>query len=86
MENNCRKYSIFRDLFFGSDTPLEAKPIKNEEYLKAWREIENIQNNLEKEHNSEVVKLLYHFGTVEDERAFSSFLQGIEVGKALYSK
>jgi len=84
MKDNYSKYAFLRDLFFGADTPLEARPIENQDYKKAWREIENIQNNLEKDHNSEVVKLLYHFGTIEDKRAFSSFVQGFEIGKMLY--
>ena len=84
MENNYGKYNIFRNLFFGNDTPLEANPIENEEYKKAWREIENIQ---ESQGNNELLqKLIDNFYIADDERAFSSFLQGVELGRVLYSK
>lgn len=80
------KIKIFRNMFFGSNTPLEAKPIETDAYKNAWRDIEEIQNKLEEENNKYIDKLLSCFGIADDERAFYSFIQGIEVGRLLYSK
>jgi len=86
MKKEYSKNDVLRELFFGADTPMEALPITNEDYLSAWRRIEYIENELEKENNKYINELLCCFSTIEDERAFSAFTQGIEVGKTLYSK
>lgn len=78
------KEKILRNLFFGTDTPIESLPITNEKYIIAWRQIDILRDKLGD--NEYIRELFKQFDCADDERAFNSFVQGVEVGKLLYSK
>lgn len=77
------KEELLRNLFFGGDLPLEAKPIGGEKYLNAWKRIELLRDNMPD--NEETKELFARFDQADDERAFYSFMYGIEIGRLLYS-
>lgn len=81
MKNNNDKIDFYKKLFFGTDTPIEAEPIKTTRYKLAWNNIELIQDKLKD--NEYIGELIKQFEIADDERAFSSFVKGIEIGKLL---